>query len=374
MQMQKQTNFLLSILISGFFVGIMLSDCLSGDRLFSPNENRILAKKPELTIPSVMNKSYMQDYEAYVTDQFIWRDRWIMLKTSAELMLQKKNINGVYIGKDNYLIEQHTTEDILAYNPQQKAEKLAALLEQYEAELGRDRVKAMLVPTTDTILSEKLPLYAECFDQRTYLAEIAADTDGLIDVADTLTAHRSEYIYYKTDHHWTTLGAYYAYIEWAKAMQFSAWEMEEFEIETISEDFYGTIYSKINMAKEADSIQRFLPKQSAAYQVYYDKEDEASDSLYEMKHLSTKNQYAVFLDDNHPLIRIHTDNTNGRHLLLIKDSYANCFVPFAVNHYETVCIIDMRYYRGNIEDIVTEYQITDMLVLYDVIHFIENFR
>lgn len=271
------------------------------------------------------------------------------------------------------MIEQHTTENILAENPQKKAERLKNLLDQYEAELGNDRVKAMLIPTADNILTDKLPSFAEYFDQKAYIADIAVDENQLIDVTDILTAHQSEYIYYKTDHHWTTLGAYYAYTKWARKMHFVPWEKEEFEIETISENFYGTVYSKINMAKEADTIQRFLPKKKISYQVYYDKKEEAVNSLYEMKHLSTKNQYAVFLDDNHPFIQIHTDNANNRNLLLIKDSYANCFAQFAVNHYENVYMIDLRYYLGSIDDVVTEYDITDILILYDVVHFIENF-
>ena len=157
-------------------------------------------------------------------------------------------------------------------------------------------------------------------------------------------------------------------------MGFIPFTKEDFEVKTVSEDFYGTIHSKLNMASEPDEIQLYFPKQEMSYEVFYDKNTEAFHSLYELKHLTTKNKYAVFLDDNHPFIHIHSKNANGGNLLVIKDSYANCFVPFVVNHYENVYMVDLRYYMGSIEDIVTEYKITDMLVMYDVIHFIENFR
>ncbi len=371
--MPKQKNIFFILMTCGVFAVLLLFDWLQEDHIFSSAENRMLAQKPAFGIWAVMDKSYMNGYEAYVTDQFVWRDGWIKLKTAAELALCKKDINGVYIGKDNYLIGQNTETYITEKNPKEKAKKLAALLSKHKEKLGPGRVAAMLVPTADNILTEKLPPFAGYFDQKSYVNQIETVEDALIDVSDMLDAHRQEYIYYKTDHHWTTLGAYYAYTAWAAKMGFTPWAIEDFAVETLSEDFYGTLYSKINMAGEPDKIERFLPKKEIAYEVYYDNNEEAADTLYEMKHLSTKNKYAVFLDDNHPFIRIHTGNANARNLLLVKDSYANCFAPFAANHYENVYMIDLRYYRGSIEDIVTKYGITDMLVLYDVIHFIENF-
>lgn len=272
------------------------------------------------------------------------------------------------------MIEQHTTDSLLSYQPEEKAEQLTGMLQQYGSLLGEDNVKAMLILTADNVLSDKLPAFAEYFDQKAYIEAIAADTDQVIDVTDILRSHKDEYIYYKTDHHWTTHGAYYAYEAWAKEMGFTPQSREDFAIETATEEFYGTLYSKLGIAKEADSIELYMPKEPAAYEVYYDLSEKAFDSLYERKHLATKNKYAVFLDDNHPFIRIRTTNQNGRNLLLIKDSYANCFVPLAVEHYENVYMIDLRYYRGDIEAAVKEYGITDMLVLYDVIHFIQNFR
>lgn len=372
--MDRKKNLIFIIVICAFFLIMPIADIVTEDRLFSPVENRLLAKRPEFSTDAVIDKSYMNEYESYITDQFPARDSWVTLKTKAELALQKKDVNGIYISEDNYLIEQHTTEDVLSRNPQEKAEKLTALLKQYGSLLGEDRVKAMLVPTADNVLTEKLPPFAEYFDQKAYIEDLASETNQVIDVTDTLREHREEYIYYKTDHHWTTLGAYYAYAAWAEEMGFEPKQQEDFEAETVTEQFYGTLYSKLNIAKEADSINLYLPKEQTAYEVYYDLSTEAVDTLYERKHLDTKNKYAVFLDDNHPFIRIHTENTNDRNLLLIKDSYANCFVPFAVNHYENVYMIDLRYYMGDIESIVEEYEITDMLVLYDVIHFIENYR
>lgn len=351
-----------------------VADILTKDRLFSPNENRMLVQRPKLTWEGILNKSYMNTYESYITDQFPDRDTWVTLKTQSELALQKKDINGVYIAADNYLIEKHIPKDILTYQPEAKAEKLTAMLVQYGNLLGRDKVKAMLIPTADNVLSDKLPAFAEYFDQKSYIDTMTADTSQLIDVTDALREHREEYIYYKTDHHWTTLGAYYAYAAWAKEMGFTPQDQEDFTIEAASESFYGTLYSKLGIAKEADTIELYIPKEQTPYEVYYDLSGEASDSLYERKHLATKNKYAVFLDDNHPFIQIHTTNKNGRNLLLIKDSYANCFVPFAADHYENVYMIDLRYYMGDIEAAVREYEITDMLVLYDVIHFIQNFR
>lgn len=362
----------------GFFAvllyGIMLCDILTEDRFFSETENRILAERPEADRKSVMDGSWEADYEIYLTDQFAARDQWIGLKTFTQKMIGKRDINGVYLAKDGYLIGRHTKIDIDGQVAEKKLERLQQDVREWQQIVAerKGQVRVLLVPTADMILSDKLPPFAQDFDQLAYLKRLDTVIDVRVPVEQVLLSRREEEIYYRTDHHWTTLGAYYGYTAWAQSMGIAAQSLSDFERETVSENFLGTLHSKLNLKVRPDRITLFHPKEKTKYRVWYDLEKEPHTGLYEMSYLETKNQYGIFLDDNHALVRIENNSAPEGSILVLKDSYANCFVPFLSAHYRDVYLIDKRYYRGKTEEFIRENDIQDVLVLYDVIHFIEN--
>lgn len=359
---------------------LSVADILTPDRLFSTYENRILAAKPAFSIRSLMEGSYTKDYETYVTDQFVNRDNWISIKTSMDVLLGKKEINGVYLAKDGTLIEKHAPE---AVSPEVVEKRLALLKNLVEWQEGRESgggcLRIMLIPTADNVLTDRLPDYADYYNQQDFIAQVTKTIDDkyVINVSEILNAHKQEYIYYGTDHHWTTLGAYYGYLAWAENMGVTN---VSYDTEVVSEDFYGTLHSKTNLDVEPDMIEAYVPK-NQRIQVYYDFAESFRPSLYEESYLSTKNKYGYFLDDNHPFIRIETGAASpeaaGRRLFVIKDSYANCFIPFLTEHYETIYVLDLRYYREKLFPLLEEYGAEgnmDILVLYNVVHFIEEFQ
>ncbi len=364
-----------AILTVGFLCAILLmltvADFLVPDRVFSQNENRILASKPLIQQKDVISGEFMEDYEEYVTDQFVSRDTWIMLKTRGDILLQKKDINGIYLGKDGYLVEQHLPSDI----SQKKIDEKIALLEPL---MKKYHTKVMLIPTADNILSDKLPPYAQYYDQRILMNQVkgAVGRVKYIDVYDVLKEHSEEYIYYRTDHHWTTLGAYYGYMAWTDKLgkQPHTYDIENMEI--VSDDFLGTLHSRINLPMKEDIIFRFPETLERPITVTYDFQTTKT-SLYEEKHLDTKNKYGYFLDDNHPFVEIETGYHNGKEMFIIKDSYANCMIPLLMPHYEKIYVLDLRYYNGRLFDLLDKYQTErklDVLVLYDCMHFIEDFQ
>lgn len=370
--MDEKSN---SIMTVGFLAAIILiftvADLTNSDRIYSENENRMLAAKPEISKESVQDGSYMEDYEAYVTDQFVGRDTWVELKTRADILLQKKDINDVYLAEDDYLIEQHLSRDISQENVDKKIELLQKLVDRYEA-------KAMLVPTADNILSDKLPYGAEYYDQSAFLKQVeaAVGEENLINVYDRLKAHSDEYIYYRTDHHWTSLGAYYGYLEWNKKMGGTAVEtFDPREMLTVTDEFLGTLHSKINLSWREDTIHIFPDTVNRIPVITYDFSTKQY-NYYEKKYLDTKNKYGYFLDENHPFVEIETGYRRGRELVVIKDSYANCMIPLLANHYDKIYVVDLRYYNGTLTGLIDRYMTpqTDMLVLYDCIHFIEDFQ
>ncbi len=368
---EKRNAYMTVGLICMILLAFTVMDLLREDRLFSETENRILASKPEFSWESLFDGSFSQKYESYVTDQFVGRDKWIRLKTGADILMQKREINGVYLGKDEYLIEQHLPEDY----PQELADKRLALLEKL---VDRWDAKVMLVPTADNILIDKLPSYAELYDQRALLETVADRLGGehYVDVYRALWERQEEDIYYRTDHHWTTRGAYYGYIAWADAMGEAVDGLSAEDAVTVSEDFLGTLHSKLNVTVRPDSIQYFPATEENPVELTYDMQ-KSSDSFYEESYLDTKNQYGYFLDDNHAFIEIDTGNENGRTLFVIKDSYANCMIPLLARHYEKVYVADLRYMNGRLFPFMESWEPEggmDVLVLYNCVHFLEEFQ
>lgn len=386
--MKKINAIITLLLLGGILFGLAVADICTPDRLFSEYENRILSAKPKFSLEKLFDGSYTKDYETYVTDQFVGRDNWIYVKTVTDVLLGKKEINGVYLAEEGMLIEKHGTEDI---NPETVEQRLMLLqrLTQWQEEKGTGTLRIMLVPTADNILTDKLPDYAPYYPQQEFLEQVKeAAGSYMIDVTNTLKEHREEPIYYGTDHHWTTRGAYYGYLAWAAAMNMTP---TSYNVQTVATDFLGTLHSKTHWTAAPDTIEAYIPAvlqetadstaSHSGMQVYYDFSEDAKDSLYEAKHLETKNKYGYFLDDNHPFIRIETgtqrEEAKGRQLFVIKDSYANCFIPFLTEHYETIYVLDLRYYRAPLFSLLEEYGAKgdmDILVLYNVIHFIEEFQ
>ena len=341
------------------------------ERTFSENENRTLATMPEFSFEKLFSGEFMSEYEEYITDQFFLRDEWIRVKTLTEMALNKQDINGIYMGKDGYLIERHEDSEIDFEMLEKSKDRLVAFTEKFANRLGAEHVKVMLVPTASEILTDKLPAFATGFDQNGLIDEIYGrlPEGTALDVRDVLKEHADEYIYYKTDHHWTTLGAFYAYQEFAKAMGLTVPSLDDVTQTMVTEEFLGTVHSKLNMELSKDEIYRFdMPNVPSKVKVTVDMA-ESFDTMYVEKYLSMKDKYSYFLDGNHGLTEIVSNGNGKGTLLIIKDSYAHSFAPMAVGDYAKVYMVDFRYFNMPITQFIMQNRVTDVLVLYNAVTF-----
>lgn len=371
---RKKHHLFFRVLIT-LWGGLVLWNLLTPVKVFSQNENRYLAELPDFTFQDFVSGSYMQDMELYISDQFLLRDQWIGIKVALERALQKKEIHSVFFAENHFLIEQHKEQDVEASLAEKNQEALRAFVDRYSRILGEDRIKVMLVPTASEILRDKLPLFSESilYDQSAYVDELKEKLgeEVLLDLRETLSAHQDEYIYYRTDHHWTSLGAYYAYVQWAASLGLQPYGETEFQINQVTDAFYGTLHSKVNTRVKADEIYLYQLKKPVDYWITYDMETSGT-SLYDDSKLKGKDKYAVFMGGNHALVEVETKNNTGRNLLVVKDSFAHSFVPFAVNHYDNTYMVDLRYYNGDLDAMMTDKGITDVLVLYNVMGFAKD--
>jgi len=370
----------IDVIAAGGFIlllaGTGLVSAFSKEKGFSEEENRYLMKKPVFSIETLLDGSYGEDYEEALSDQFPGRNRWVTMKVMAERLQGQTSINGVYLGRDDYLIERFEQEDLETDRSVQNIEFLAAAVKRLKEQFGSDHVRVMMVPSASQILTEKLPAAAAPYDQMQIIKELnnaVGDKDIFVDVEKVMAEHAAEPVYYRTDHHWTSLGAYYGYAEWMASIGMVPLDQDKFAIRTVSDSFRGTVYSKLNIPVRPDTIEVYLPEKQSRYQVYYDLSENFTNELYNWDALDIRDQYKVFLDGNHAVTRIENltlqttkSSMVERKLLIIKDSYAHSFAPFAVNHFDTVYMVDLRYYNGDISQFISENGVSDVLVLYQI--------
>lgn len=363
------TVIVFCLLIFGFTAATILSPPVG----VSETENRVLAKMPEVEINTIFSGDFESDYEEYLTDQFVMRNQWISLKTSVERLLLKTESKDIYFAKDDYLIEKHTG----SYETQMAQRNIVTLTEfaqKYEEQFGQSHLSILIVPNAVDILSDKLPPFAESGSGSDYLEQIAEGLPDNVwfDSASVLREHMDEEIYYRTDHHWKTLAAFYVYQAWAERQGYIVPELSDYEIQTVTDCFEGTIQSKLGIGTEGDTIELFFPLTEYAYTVYKESTKKTENSLYDYATLDTKDKYAVFLGGNEPFLRIRTAAPNGRKILVIKDSYANCFIPLMLGEFQEIDVVDLRYTNQRLSGILSEGGYTDILILYNASGFAED--
>ncbi|MFB5266425.1 DHHW family protein [Paenibacillus enshidis] len=359
----------LALLLLLFTGMIAVLNLVVPDRAFSEAENRVLKQMPQFSMTALLSGAFTSDFETYVSDQFALRDLWVGAKTDMDRLLGKKESNGVYLGKDGYLIQKFVPP--VEGDLQAKMEAIQA----FDDATSGLRKYMMIVPTAAAVLQDKLPKYAETGAEEGYLDKIRrllSPDIHFVDVFPALYAKR-EHVFYKTDHHWTTQGAYTAYLELCKQMGLNPQKEEDFIVRQATGEFYGSLYSKSGFRHvQPDSIELYRPKDQGKYTVTFVDEGKASNSLYAPEQLEKKDKYAVFLNGNHGLIRIETAQTNEKKLLVVKDSYANSFIPFLLKHFSEIDVVDLRYYEQDLAEFVNRQGIQEMLLLYNVNTFSED--
>lgn len=352
-------------------LGLAGKEALSHQRTYSPVEKRELQTRPEISITKVLDGRFQKKYESYLRDQFPGRDHWVSFQTDMELFMGKNEIHNVYIGKNHYLLEHYTEKE---FDPQQISKNLQAL-EKFVGKAKQNAdVHVMMVPTKSWVLREKLPAFAPHYKEQKFydaLQQKLEKEDVLISVEPVLDAHKEEEIYYRTDHHWTTLGAWYAYEQYTKAVGGDLQRAQgKKKFRCISKDFYGTTYAKINYARQADKIEIYEPADKL--RVVYNMGEKKTKTLYDFSFLKTADQYSVFTGGNQAVLEITGGIKNGKTLLLIKDSFANSILPFLAEDYEKLVVVDLRQLNVSGDRLLEMFSPTDILILYNSAQFAQD--
>ncbi|MCF0146636.1 MAG: hypothetical protein HUJ73_08630, partial [Eubacterium sp.] len=315
---RKRSHMSIVALLFFFFCCfVLICVILTPDKTFSESENRSLAVRPKLTAEGLLDGSWFTEFNSWFSDQFPARDGWIVLNYFGNVLSGKKETEDIYAGKDGYLLAKPTvpTEDALKQLP-------AAMNEFHEKNPGL-KMSMLIVPDAATILEEKLPANAPVRDQLADIAEfterVSADIRRL-DAAAPLSENSSEYIYYRTDHHWTSQGAQIVFL--ANAEKLGIDSPVVYVPHYLSNSFEGTLASRTGNHFSKDTITAFEPQSDTDYYVMYPDLNKKKASILETEMLDEKDQYTVFFGGNHALVEIRTTADNGRNLLVLKAYYA----------------------------------------------------
>ena len=355
------------IVFSLFFLGLFALDMVTPDRAYSEMENTTLSQRPALTQLSAKGlNNYFTAYTKYVKDQVFGRDEWISLQSAVETtLLQKTQSGGILLGKEHMMFPR--TFSLLDSETRTLPKNTAAVESLCQRYPGR--VNVLLAPAASAIYPENVPANAPLLDEDAYLDQLSAAVQAaggrFVDVRQTLSDHKSEYIYYRTDHHWTSTGAYYAYKLLCDTLGLTPFDPSAHTV-LAADGFYGTHYSKARTPDaEPDTITYYdLPNELTIYSVSGPGQpaDGETTGLYDTAKLDVYDKYAMFLHGNNGLSRIKGDGT-GR-ILVIKDSYANCFVPYLTANYADIDVVDFRNYNYGLDKLIADNAYDQLLVLY----------
>ena len=338
-----------------FVFGFSLLQLLP-DQSFSDRENRVLAQLPSVSIKALASGEFADEMEEYASDQFPFRNMWILINHFYEKALMKLEIGGNYVLSDRIIQQFHIADE-------QNMMKGISKINDFSAKIEKE-VDLLLIPTASSIDGEYLSSFANEVNQKELLQKIKmqlSDSVSFVDVYDVLDASE-ENVYYSTDHHYNEHGAYLVYEAYLKYLN---QEPSEFIYETVSDSFFGTLYSSSGaFYMDPDEIVRMEPKGHVEVKVEYEQNGEIFTSVFHEENLSKKDQYTYYLDGNHSIVDIETSNEDKPSLLVIADSYSHLLIPYLIADFSQIRVIDLRYWKNSISESASEFD--QILILYSL--------
>ena len=333
------------LLFIGIIVVMQAAFWLLPRRSFSENEKRVLSEAPQIDAAGIADGSVFRSIESYLSDHFPGRELWVGANTYLENVEGRGATEDIVRGTDGWLFTAPVSDDRETLWDNMQA--ITTFAEKQSV-----AVSMMAVPSAGAVVSDKLPALHMPYPDADLLEEarrIAGNTLHWVDLyTDFCSAEQPERLYYRTDHHWTSEGAYRAYCLLMEELGQSSVPRDDFTVEQIS-GFYGTSYSKSGLwLTEPDTLELWTGSDIQAVTTVYDAnraDPVTREGMFFREYLEDADKYPVFLSGNHARVHIETNADSGKRLLVIKDSYAHALAPFLAEEYSTIDLIDLRYFK-----------------------------
>lgn len=350
-------------LLIGFLVLMLLINTIIPDRGFSAVENRPLVQMPGISPDTLVDGSYGQEVSSWSADQFVGRDLLFHVNYLVRKAAGQREIRDVFLGHGALLQQGELPGEGIV-------EAQTATITQFLQRSGLPG-KVMICPSAYEIQKDKLPAGAPVHDELKTLGAIQNTLgSSFVDLKSLLDKHSQEYLFYRTDHHWTSYGAGLGTSALMESFG-QSFDLDDYTESVVSGDFEGTLASRTGSVGLRDSISIFVSRDNPDYLVY-GKDAEISTSIYDAQALERKDQYELFLGANQGLVRIDCLNDSRENLLIFKDSYANSMIQFLLPYYRNIYIVDPRYYNDSLDVLVESGEITQAAFLFSYNTFVSD--
>lgn len=363
--MNKKALWAEALIFLAFIGAFFILNLVLPDRQFSEQENRYLQMRPEFSFKSLFSGDYTSKFETYTTDQFTFRDEWITLKAASELALGKQENNDVHLCENGTLIEGFKRPENSVLDSNMSA--LNTLVGNTDAD-----VYFALIPDKSDLYSSLLPKNAPNDSEKEVIDYCYGQSNATnVDMYSALSAHTDEYIFYRTDHHWTSLGAYYGLSALAESMGLPCPALDSYtDRHVVSEKFYGTTWSSSGFSwVDPDTMETFVNAPEGLKVTSYPQGSPVEGKLYDFSFLEKKDKYSMFMGGNCPMHVIETGNEDKPSLLILRDSYTDSLIPFLLDDFSEIHVLDLRYYRASLKAYIEQNDFDNVLVCYSVSNF-----
>ena len=362
--MKKVYKCLPAIIFVIFIMTMMVLFIVLPKKEYSSSEKRYLQQAPAFSFSRLASGDFGKDFEKFLSDQTAGRNFWVGLSSYYNYAIGNNGSTGIYLCRDGYLVND--PEDLLGLD------RNIGFIEEF-AEKCPVKTTVLIAPSTGYVCADILPSVHREYRDDVAFENIKAALPSA-DFVDIRTLFKDEYaaghqLYYKTDHHWTTYGAYTAYRALAGQLGYTPQEQSAYHI-TAYPGFYGTTYSSSGFwMTKPDSVEVWdnQSNDSAVVTTITDGEVTQQQDMFYLKHLEEDDKYPIFLDGNHPYTVIkNTAASSDEKLLVIKDSFAHSLVPFLADHFSEIVMVDLRYYTAPVSELVKNEGIDRVLAVYSI--------
>ena len=363
--MNKKALWAEALIFLAFIGAFFILNLVLPDRQFSEQENRYLQMRPEFSFKSLFSGDYTSKFETYTTDQFTFRDEWITLKAASELALGKQENNDVHLCENGTLIEGFKRPENSVLDSNMSA--LNTLVGNTDA-----KVYFALIPDKSDLYSSLLPKNVPNDSEKEVIDYCYGQSNATnVDMYSALSAHKDEYIFYRTDHHWTSLGAYYGLSALAESMGLPCPALDSYtDRHVVSEEFYGTTWSSSGFSwVDPDTMEIFVNAPESLKVTSYPQGSPVEGKLYDFSFLEKKDKYSMFMGGNCPMHVIETGNEDKPSLLILRDSYTDSLIPFLLDDFSEIHVLDLRYYHASLKAYIEQNDFDNVLVCYSVSNF-----
>ncbi len=362
-------RFAPAVLFIAFIFGLAIWFVVNPKADYSSSEKRYLQQFPETSVDTVLSGEFSEKFETYFADHFPQRNMWVGLNSYYNLGIGLNGRNGVYNSADGYLIN-------VPVDKENYVRKNIRVLAEFKEKIGDVPMTVMLAPSTGYIATDKLPLIHDSYNDDTYFAETAKTLGesgvNFVDLRETFKQKYAEgvQLYYRTDHHWTTDGAYEGYVKLCEKLGVQPADKDSFA-KTAYGGFYGTTYSTSGYwLTKPDSITVYDNQENTdkniTVKISEDGKDNHYGSMFFYNHIGEDDKYPVFLDGNHALTEIQNKNAKNGTIVVIKDSFSHSLAPFLAENYSKVVLVDLRYYKQSVSDLIKKENPEQVVALYGI--------